>query len=323
MRAFYSDQFVLPLPPGHRFPMAKYRLLRDRLAQQLPALRLLVAEPAKDGELALVHTPDYIRAVAQGGLSPEAQRDIGFPWSSAMVERSRRSVGATVQAARSVLMEGEGVAANLAGGTHHAYAERGSGFCVFNDAAVAARLMQTEWARHGRGRLQVAIIDLDVHQGNGTARIFERDDDVFTLSLHGERNFPFSKETSDLDVALPDGCDDRQYLQALDQALLELEARFDAGLVIYLAGADPHEGDRLGRLRLSFDGLQARDRRVFEWAYDRHIPLAFAMAGGYGRNLEDTLQVQLNTFAVANAYWQRWQNRLVSCQDQPIKERVS
>ena len=323
MRAYYSDQFVLPLPPGHRFPMAKYRLLRDRLAQELPALRLSVAEPAKDGELALAHTPDYIQAVAQGGLSPQAQRDIGFPWSSAMVERSRRSVGATVQAARSVLMAGEGVAANLAGGTHHAYAERGSGFCVFNDAAVAARLMQAEWARHGRRRLKVAIIDLDVHQGNGTARIFERDDDVFTLSLHGERNFPFSKETSDLDVALPDGCDDEHYLVALDQALHELEARFDPGLVIYLAGADPHEGDRLGRLHLSFDGLEARDRRVFDWAYTRHIPLAFAMAGGYGRDLEDTLQVQINTFAVANTYWQRWQNRRFCCQDQPIKERVS
>jgi len=309
MRAFYSDQFVLPLPDGHRFPMAKYGLLRARLAQEIPEIEMLAAQPASDGELALVHTPEYIQSVVQGSLSAQAQREIGFPWTPAMVERSRRSAGATVMAARAALFAGEGLAANLAGGTHHAYADHGSGFCVFNDAAVATRLMQAEWGRRYLRPLKVAIVDLDVHQGNGTARIFANDPQVFTLSLHGARNFPFAKETSDLDVELPDGCDDDAYLEALDQALLTLESRFDPDLVIYLAGADPHEGDRLGRLKLSFDGLEARDRRVFDWAFHRRLPLAFAMAGGYGTQIADTVEVQVNTYRVAQAYWRRWQNR--------------
>jgi acetoin utilization deacetylase AcuC-like enzyme len=308
MRAFYSDQFVLPLPQGHRFPMAKYRLLRDRLSAEMPEVVLEVAPPVSDGELALVHTPTYIQAVAQGTLTDLQQKEIGFPWTPAMVERSRRSAGATVMAARAALFGGQGVAANLAGGTHHAYADKGSGFCVFNDAAVATRLMQAEWGRVHKQPLKVAIIDLDVHQGNGTARIFERDDQVFTLSMHGARNFPFDKETSDLDIDLPDGCNDAVYLEALEHALAELEARFTPGLVIYLAGADPHEGDRLGRLKLSFDGLEARDRRVFDWAWSKRIPLAFSMAGGYGREMTDTVQAQVNTYRVAYAYWQRWQN---------------
>jgi acetoin utilization deacetylase AcuC-like enzyme len=308
MLAFYSDQFVLPLPEGHRFPMAKYRLLRDRLALALPEVQMAAAEPASDGELALVHTPAYIQSVVQGTLSPAQQKEIGFPWTPAMVERSRRSSGATVMAARAALFGGEGVSANLAGGTHHAYADKGSGFCVFNDAAVATRLMQAEWGRRHKTPLKVAIIDLDVHQGNGTARIFQHDDAVFTLSLHGARNFPFDKETSDLDIELADGCDDRAYMDALELALSELEARFNPGLIIYLAGADPHEGDRLGRLNLSFDGLEARDRRVMDWAWSHRIPLAFSMAGGYGKVLEDTVQVQVNTFRVAYAYWRRWQN---------------
>jgi acetoin utilization deacetylase AcuC-like enzyme len=308
MRAFYSDQFVLPLPQGHRFPMAKYRLLRDRLSVEMPEVALEVAPPASDGELALVHSPSYIQSVVQGTLSEAQQKEIGFPWTPAMVERSRRSAGATVMAARSALFGGQGVAANLAGGTHHAYADKGSGFCVFNDAAVATRLMQAEWGRVSKQPLKVAIIDLDVHQGNGTARIFERDDQVFTLSMHGARNFPFDKETSDLDVELPDGCDDMAYLEALEHALAELEARFAPGFVIYLAGADPHEGDRLGRLNLSFDGLEARDRRVFDWAWSKRIPLAFSMAGGYGKEMADTVQAQVNTYRVAYAYWRRWQN---------------
>jgi acetoin utilization deacetylase AcuC-like enzyme len=308
MQAFYSDQFVLPLPAGHRFPMAKYRVLRDRLQAEMPHIQLQVAEPASDGELALVHTPDYIQAVAQGRLSDAAQKDIGFPWSPEMVARSRRSAGATIMAARAALFGGQGIAANLAGGTHHAYADRGSGFCVFNDSAVAARLMQAEWARVHKRPLPVAVIDLDVHQGNGTARIFAKDAQVFTLSLHGARNFPFAKEVSDLDVELPDGCTDAAYLEALDYALGELQARFEPGLIIYLAGADPHEGDRLGRLKVTADGLEARDRRVFDWAWSRRIPLAFSMAGGYGHDLATTVEVQVNTYRVAYAYWQRWQN---------------
>lgn len=303
MEVFYADQFVLPLPPGHRFPMEKYRLLRDRIAAELPQIRLMRAEPATDGELALVHVPDYIQGITDGSVAPAVLREIGFPWSEAMANRARRSVGATIAACRAALRDG--VAANIAGGTHHAYAHKGGGFCVFNDAAVATRLMQAERGRTRRAPLQVAIVDLDVHQGNGTAHIFRGDPTVFTLSLHGEKNFPFRKEAGDLDVDLPDGTGDDAYLHALERALDELGRRFDPELVIYLAGADPHEGDRLGRLKLTWDGLEARDRRVFDWAWQRGVPLAFAMAGGYGRRIEDTVQVQMNTFAVAVAYARR------------------
>ena len=312
MQAFYADQFVLPLPAGHRFPMAKYQLLRNRLAAELPEVRMGQALRASDGELALAHSPAYVQAISTGSISHAAMREIGFPWSEAMGERARRSVGATIAACRVALGGGaglaEGVAANLAGGTHHSYADKGGGFCVFNDAAVASRLMQAEHARKDKQALQVAIIDLDVHQGNGTASIFRNDASVFTLSLHGEKNFPFRKEASDLDVQFPDGCGDADYLHALEQALDELERRFKPGLLIYLAGADPFEGDRLGRLKLTYDGLEARDRRVFDWAWQRRLPLAMSMAGGYGHKVEDTVQVQMNTYRVAVEYWLRWQN---------------
>jgi acetoin utilization deacetylase AcuC-like enzyme len=320
MLAFYADQFVLPLPVGHRFPMGKYRMLRDGLTTHLPLVQMQQAPAATDGELALVHTPAYIRGISlgvdQGGLDPKIMREIGFPWSEAMAQRARRSVGASIAAARHSLGLGgkpQGIAANLAGGTHHSYADKGGGFCVFNDFAVTARLMQSEWARvHGSAQpLHVAIIDLDVHQGNGTARIFAQDNSVFTLSMHGAKNFPFRKEASDLDVDLPDGCGDDEYLAALDHALDELEQRYFSpyppGLILYLAGADPHEGDRLGRLKLTYDGLEARDRRVMHWAWARRIPMAFAMGGGYGTDLRTTLRVQQNTYAVALEYWQRWQ----------------
>ncbi|HPH14112.1 MAG TPA: histone deacetylase [Burkholderiaceae bacterium] len=307
MKAYYSDHFVLPLPEGHRFPMAKYSLLRDRVARELPLVSQLEAPRASDGELALAHTPAYIDAITSGSVDPAAMREIGFPWSMAMVERSRRSAGATVAAVRTAMTEG--LAANMAGGTHHASADKGGGFCVFNDAAVAARVAQMEWGRKNREPLLVAVIDLDVHQGNGTASIFEGDGSVFTLSLHAERNFPFRKVDSDLDVALPDGCGDSDYLEALEGALDVLEHRFRPGLVVYLAGADPFAGDRLGRLKLSYDGLEARDRRVFDWCFQRHVPLAFAMAGGYGVNIAETVQVQTNTYKVAVSYWLRWQNR--------------
>ncbi len=313
MQAFYADQFVLPLPEGHRFPMRKYALLRDWLTQNLPQVQLQVAPAATDGQLALCHSPDYIQAINSGAIAPSVMREIGFPWSLAMAERARRSVGASIEAARASLglISGkpQGVAANLAGGTHHSYADKGGGFCVFNDFGVAARLMQAEWARlhrHRRKPLQVAIIDLDVHQGNGTARIFRDDDSVFTLSIHGARNFPFRKEASDLDVDLPDGCQDAAYLEALEHALHTLEQRFTPDLLLYLAGADPHEGDRLGRLKLSYDGLEARDRRVMDWCWQRRIPLAFAMGGGYGVDMATTLRVQQNTYQVAAKYAQLW-----------------
>jgi acetoin utilization deacetylase AcuC-like enzyme len=307
MQAFYSDHFVLPLPEGHRFPMAKYAMLREAIAQHLPAVELLAAPVASDGQLALVHTPDYIHDLASGQISAAALREIGFPCSDFMVERARRSVGATVAAVRAALQTG--VAANLAGGTHHAYAHKGGGFCVFNDVAVATRLAQSEWQRHQRQPLKVAVIDLDVHQGNGTAHIFQNDGSVFTLSLHGEKNFPFRKEASDLDVPLADGCGDDDYLAALDQALLTLSQRFEPQLVLYLAGADPYVGDRLGRLALTQDGLETRDRCVFDWCHQRRIPVAFVMAGGYGKQIEETVQIQLRTFRLGLSHAQRWQQR--------------
>lgn len=307
MRAYYADHFVLPLPSGHRFPMQKYRLLRDAILAELPEVRLAQAEAASEGELALVHAPGYIDAVLHGGLSAAQQREIGFPWSPAMAERARRSVGATVSAARDALREG--LAANLAGGTHHASADTGSGFCVFNDLAVAARLMQAEWFRQHRSLLRVAVIDLDVHQGNGTAAIFRDDPTVYTLSMHGARNFPFRKVPSDLDVDLPDGCTDAPYLAALDDALAQLwqhHADQPPGLVFFQAGADPHEGDRLGRLKITAAGMAERDRRVFEACRSRGIPVVLTMGGGYGHVIEDTVAVQLQTYREALAAWQRY-----------------
>lgn len=318
VRAFHSDHFVLPLPPGHGFPMSKYRLLREAAEATLPGLRVHEAPPASDGELALAHDPAWIAAVVQGTTTPAQQREIGFPWSERMVERARRSVGATIQAARTALFGGgaggEGVAANLAGGTHHACAYKGSGYCVFNDVAVAARLMQAEWHRRpvagARRMLRVIVIDLDVHQGNGTAAIFRDDPSVFTLSLHGAKNFPFRKEASDLDVELPDGCTDEPYLAALEGALHEAWARHGGeppGLAFYLAGADPHVDDRLGRLALSAEGLAERDRRVLAWLRERGVPVALSMAGGYGREIATTVALQRRTLAEALASWQAWQ----------------
>lgn len=295
MDAFYADHFVLPLPQGHRFPMSKYRLLRDGVAGT-PGLKLCEAPAATDTQLLLAHDPVYVQKVVTGMLEPKEQREIGFPWTPGMVERSRRSVGATIAACQSALKDG--IAVNLAGGTHHAYRDKGSGFCVFNDAAVAARVMQ----RQSAASLSIAIIDLDVHQGNGTAAIFKNDPSVFTLSLHGDKNFPFRKEPSDLDVALADGIEDEAYLEALAGALAQLNQVFTPQLLIYLAGADPHEGDRLGRLKLTHAGLLERDRRVFEFAKDRGIPIAVSMAGGYGHNIETTVAVHRQTVLEAVRY---------------------
>ncbi|MBL8312974.1 MAG: histone deacetylase [Rubrivivax sp.] len=319
MRAFHADSFVLPLPPGHSFPMSKYRLLREAVGLRMPGLRVLEAEPATEGELALAHDPDWINAVVMGCTTAAQQREIGFPWSERMVERARRSVGATIQAARAALLGGEGVAANLAGGTHHGFAHKGSGYCVFNDVAVAARLMQAEWHRLQRRLLRVLVVDLDVHQGNGTAAIFRDDASVFTFSMHGARNFPFRKEPGDLDVDLPDGCTDGPYLQALDEALDQVWQRHPAGqqpgLAFYLAGADPHEGDRLGRLRLTNAGLAERDRRVLSALHERRIPVAVVMAGGYGRDIATTVAVHLRTLEEALQCWQAWagSSRLQEC----------
>ena len=278
--------------------MEKYRLLRESVTAAHPDMVFEEAPAASDGVLALAHHPAYVRAVKSGELSALQQRQIGFPWSEQMVERSRRSAGATIAACRAALIDG--VAVNLAGGTHHAYADHGEGFCIFNDAAIAARLMQAE-----RRVQRVAVVDLDVHQGNGTASILARDESVFTLSVHGAHNYPFEKEESDLDVALPDGTGDGAYLAALEQALAAMFSRFAPQLIIYLAGADPHEGDRLGRLKLTMAGLVARDHLVLAAAAQRGLPVAVAMAGGYGRNIADTVAVHLQTISIARTHVRR------------------
>lgn len=296
MRLFYTDVFVLPLPAGHRFPMEKYSRLRQALlaSGEFSESDFQLPHAATDEELGRAHDLDYIQTISTGELSEAAQKAIGFPWSQGMVERSRRSAGATICACRAALAED--VSANLAGGTHHAFRDHGEGFCIFNDAAVAARTMQAE----GRAK-RVLIVDCDVHQGNGTASILRGDDSIFTFSIHGARNFPFDKEQSDLDIELPDGCSDAAYLTRLEEGL---SIAFDTSrpdLVIYLAGADPYHDDRLGRLALSFAGLAERDRLVLARCKTHQTPVAIAMAGGYARQINDTVSIHSTTIHLAKA----------------------
>jgi acetoin utilization deacetylase AcuC-like enzyme len=295
VRCFYSDTFVLPLPEGHRFPMAKYsglrqRLLRDQIVSEAD---LHEAPRASWEDLRLVHTNDYLVAVEHGTLPHDAQRRVGFPWSPEMVERARRSVGATIAAARSALADG--CAANLAGGTHHAFSDHGEGYCVFNDVAVAARVLQ----RDGDAT-RIAVVDCDVHQGDGTAAIFRDDRSVFTLSLHGAKNYPFKKQTSDLDVELEDGMSDEPYLARLAQSL-DVMFEFGPDAVFYLAGADPYEGDRLGRLKLTIEGLHRRDLLVFDRCREADLPVVVTMSGGYAQDLEAIVTIHANTIRAAQA----------------------
>ncbi len=299
LQIYYSDHFVLPLPQGHRFPMQKYQMLRDEVAI-LNDVHLEEAPLASIDDLLLAHDKEYIERVIQGQLDASEQREIGFPWSDLMVIRSRRSAGATIAACMAARINGVGV--NLAGGTHHAYADKGSGFCVFNDAAIAAKKIQQDFAIQRHHIPPVLIIDLDVHQGNGTAAILQDDKSVFTFSMHGEKNFPFRKESSDLDIGLPDGCEDAEYIAALEQGLKLIENQFQPEHVIYLAGADPYYGDRLGRLNLSQEGLGLRDETVLTWCYTRKIPVAIAMAGGYGNPIEETVAIHAQTIRKAIAY---------------------
>ncbi len=301
MDVYYTDLFVLPLPPSHSFPAVKYERLRRKLLDEriIPAEWLRVPDRATAEELVRVHDPDYYGRVIKGRLSEREVREIGLPWSPELVERSLRSVGATLAAARSVLewdpsAHGLRVAFNLAGGTHHAHRDRGAGYCVFNDTAVATRAMQAE----GRCR-KILVIDCDVHQGDGTAAIFEGDPDVYTFSIHGAKNYPLRKKTSRLDVGLADGTRDDEYLAALEPALGMAIEESEAELAFYLAGSDPFEGDRLGRMKLTKAGLAARDLMVFEACRDAGLPTAVAMAGGYARDVEDTATIQAETVRIA------------------------
>jgi acetoin utilization deacetylase AcuC-like enzyme len=290
VKVFYSDHFVLPLPEGHRFPMAKYSMLRERVAADgiCGSGELRTPRAVTDEEILRAHASGYLERVVTGALTEKEIRRIGFPWSERMVERSRRASGGTLGACLAALEEG--FAANLAGGTHHAFSARGEGYCVFNDSAIAARAVQAAGLA-----ARVVVIDTDVHQGNGTAEILRGDATVFTFSIHGAKNFPFHKEESDLDAPLPDGADDTKFLTALETGLERALEAADADLAIYLAGADPFEGDRLGRLSVTKSGLAERDRMVLEACRGRGIPVAVTMAGGYARNVEDTVDVHFQS----------------------------
>ena len=305
MKAFYSDVFVLPLPEGHRFPMQKYRLLREQIVAEgiIPARNLIVPKPATDEQLALVHDTDYIRKVKTGQLSEKEIRRMGFPWSPELVERSRRSVGGTISACRAALEDG--ISANLAGGTHHAFPDFGAGFCVFNDVAVAARVMLAE----ERVR-RVVVIDCDVHQGDGTAAIFADDERVFTFSVHGARNFPFRKQHSDLDIALDDNTGDNDYLAALKTGAYYAIELAGADLAIYLAGADPYSGNTLGRLAISKTGLAERDRFVFRTCYEKKLPVTVVMSGGYARKLQNTVEIHAETIRTAAHFDRKSESRV-------------
>jgi acetoin utilization deacetylase AcuC-like enzyme len=293
---YYSDVFEFPLPEGHRFPLRKYAMLRKAIERSVLKKRVLLHIPdsADDIQLLRVHSVEYLQQVKAGSLKAGDIRRIGFPWSPELVERSRRSVGGTIAACHRSFETG--LAMNLAGGTHHAHRSFGSGFCVFNDVAVAVRDVQAH-----RPIGEILIIDCDVHQGDGTAEIFAGDPTVTTFSIHAERNFPFRKSVSDLDLALPDGVDDDTYLEALADALERLFAHTSSGLVIYLAGADPFQDDALGRMALTRAGLSQRDGMVLDACREQAIPLAIVLAGGYSRRIEDSVEIHLETVRLAVA----------------------
>jgi acetoin utilization deacetylase AcuC-like enzyme len=292
-----SAQYAIELPDGHRFPMAKYALLREAVLREglVSADRLHDPARAHVDDVRRVHTADYVQHILDGTLPYAEQRRIGLPWSPAFVERAFRVVQGTIEASEAALTHG--VAMNLAGGTHHAFPDRGEGFCTFNDVAIAVRRLQS------LGRIRrVAIVDLDVHQGNGTHGCFAGDPDVFTFSMHGAKNFPFHKVPGTLDVELEDGTTDDTYLGLLREHLPQVLRAARPDLVVYLSGADPHEGDRLGRLRLTFEGLMERDRTVIASCREVGIPVCATMSGGYGRDVHDTVAVHVNTVRVLRAH---------------------
>lgn len=274
--------------------MPKYDLLRQAVqnANLTPSWHIIAAEPASDEQILRVHAQDYLHRLTAGEMTEREMRRIGFPWSEDLVARARLSVGGSISACQAAFQDG--ISANLAGGTHHAHPGHGEGYCVFNDVAIAARDMQAK----GIAR-KVLVIDLDVHQGDGTAAIFSADDSVFTFSIHGEKNFPYRKVPSDLDIALPDGCGDDEYLQVLQLGMDQSLNRADPDLAIYIAGADPFIGDRLGRLSLTKAGLAARDRLVLETCLQNQIPTAIVMGGGYANPVEDTVAIHLQTITLA------------------------
>ena len=297
LHAFSSAAYTIPLPPGHRFPIEKYALLRDLVLSQglVTSERLHSPDRATLDELRLVHTADYVDRLTEGRLTEKEMRRVGFPWSRELAERSYRAVGGTIGATRAAFEHG--ISINLAGGTHHAFPDHGEGFCVFNDVAVSIRVLQRE-----RRIKRAAVVDLDVHQGNGTHAIFTGDANVFTFSMHGGRNYPFNKVAGSLDIELLDGTGDDRYLELLAEHLPDVLARAAPDLVVYLAGADPHEHDRLGRLKMTHAGLRRRDVMVIAACREAGIPVAITIAGGYGHDITETVKIHADTVRIARDF---------------------
>jgi acetoin utilization deacetylase AcuC-like enzyme len=296
MFALYSDHYTIELPANHSFPIQKYRLIREQLVAEgtLGSEDLLEPMLVAPTDVRLVHTDEYWAQLTSGTLSANAIRRLGLPWSEALVRRSRASVQGTLTAARIAIRDG--IAINLAGGTHHAFPDRGEGYCVLNDIAIAIRCLQRDaWMQ------RMAVIDCDVHQGNGTAAIFASEPDVYTFSMHGANNFPLVKVPGKLDIGLPDGTRDEEYLRTLETTVPKILAEFRPGLVFYLAGVDPHERDRLGRLRLTHEALRRRDEFVLQTCRDADIPVAITLGGGYGLDIQDTVEAHCNTVRAARA----------------------
>lgn len=295
MQVFYTPRYYADIGEGHVFPIRKFELVRDRLLGErtLTPSEIIEPQPAPVADVLLVHTEDYVTRLRAGALTPRELRRLGLPWSKALVRRSFLATGGTIRAARAALSEG--IASNLAGGTHHAFPERGEGFCVLNDVAVAIRVL-----RRDRVIERAAVVDCDVHQGNGTATIFEGDAGVFTFSMHGAKNYPVFKARSTLDVELPDGTGDEEYLRTLAEHLPRVCAH-RPDIIFYLGGADPYAGDKLGRLSLSIAGLRARDEFVLGECRARGVPVATVMSGGYAADIDDTVEIHCNTIRVAKA----------------------
>jgi acetoin utilization deacetylase AcuC-like enzyme len=294
LKIFYTDTFPIPLPETHSFPKGKYYLLRKRIleSQIAQTVDLQIPRPATYEEIIRAHDPVYIHRLQHGELSAKEIRRVGLPWSPEFVRRARYSAGATIEACRAALKEG--IAIHLGGGTHHAFSDHGQGYCWLNDSVISARAIQAE-----RLAGNILIIDCDVHQGNGTAAIVKNDPTIFTFSIHGKNNFPYQKEKSDLDIALENGADDAIYLAALEKGLRQSMGAAGADLAIYLAGADPYKDDRFGRLALTKRGLAERDRIVFQSCLEADLPTAVTMAGGYARNVQDTVDIHFQTVLLA------------------------
>lgn len=298
MQVFYTPRYYAEIGEGHVFPIRKFELVRDRLLAEdtLDPSEIVEPAPALLEEVLLVHTEDYVSRLCNGQLTSKELRRLGLPWSESLVRRSFYAVGGTLAGTNVALAEG--YSSNLAGGTHHSFADRGEGFCVLNDVAIAIRALRA------RNRIRrAAIVDCDVHQGNGTATIFAGDSETFTFSMHGANNYPLFKAQSTLDIELPDGTNDDEYLECLARHLPAVFAH-DPEIVFYLAGADPFAKDKLGRLALSIDGLRERDSYVLRECYWREVPVVTVMSGGYGKDISDTVEIHCNTIRMVKTVFE-------------------